>query len=209
MGIEHYPAFVAACILLNLTPGADTLYILTRSVTQGRRAGLWSAGGILAGCLVHTSLAALGLSLLLAASAWAFAAVKLAGAGYLVVLGLLTLFVKQTPFSAAGQALPREKAPKLFVQGLATNVLNPKVALFFLAFLPPFVNPATGGPLSFAALGLTFIATGTVYCLLLVLSSTALTRTLRERPRVGPWLNRGSGIVYLGMGTAVFLAERP
>lgn len=206
-GIDHYGAFVAACILMNLTPGADTLYILTRSVAQGRRAGLWSALGICAGCLVHTSLAALGLSLLLAASAWAFTAVKVAGGAYLLWLGFTALFGRRQAFAVDGTPAAPESRTKLFVQGLATNVLNPKVALFFLAFLPPFVNPVTGGPVSFLLLGLTFFTTGTVYCLALVALSSGFTGFLRRRAGAANLLNRGSGAVFVGMGTFVLLGE--
>lgn len=207
MGIEHYGAFVVACVVMNLTPGADTLYILTRSVAQGRRAGLWSALGISAGCLVHTTLAALGLSLVLATSAWAFTAVKVVGGAYLIWLGITALFGKRRAFELGEtSAAP---ARTLFLQGLATNVLNPKVALFFLAFLPPFVDPATGGPLSFLVLGLTFFTTGTIYCLALVALSSGFTAFLRRRPRAAGVLNRGSGVVFLGLGGAVLLGERP
>jgi len=206
-GIEHYGAFVVACVVMNLTPGADTLYILTRSVAQGRRAGLWSALGISAGCLVHTALAALGLSLVLATSAWAFTLVKVVGGAYLIWLGVTALFGKRQAFDL-GQAEPAP-ARKLFFQGLATNVLNPKVALFFLAFLPPFVDPATGGPLSFVVLGLTFVTTGTLYCLGLVAVSSGFTAFLRRRPRATVFLNRGSGLVFVGLGGAVLVGERP
>lgn len=207
MGIEHYGAFVVACVVMNLTPGADTLYILTRSVAQGRRAGLWSALGISAGCLVHTTLAALGLSLVLATSAWAFTAVKVVGGVYLIWLGVTALFGKRQAFQL-GHTEP-VGARKLFFQGLATNVLNPKVALFFLAFLPPFVDPATGGPLSFLVLGLTFFTTGTLYCLALVAVSSGFTAFLRRRPRAAELLGRGSGLVFVGLGGAVLVGERP
>lgn len=207
MGIEHYGAFVVACVVMNLTPGADTLYILTRSVAQGRRAGLWSALGISAGCLVHTTLAALGLSLVLATSAWAFTVVKVAGGAYLIWLGITALFGKRRAFNLGEASVA--SARTLFLQGLATNVLNPKVALFFLAFLPPFVDPATGGPLSFLVLGLTFFTTGTLYCLALVALSSRFTAFLRRRPRAAGALNRGSGVVFVGLGAAVLAGERP
>lgn len=206
-GIEHYGAFVAACVLMNLTPGADTLYILTKSVAQGRRAGLWSALGICAGCLVHTTLAALGLSLILASSAWAFLAVKIAGGVYLLWLGVTALFGKRRAFAVDGRPVRPESRRRLFLQGLATNVLNPKVALFFLAFLPPFVNPASGGPLSFLLLGLTFFTTGTIYCLVLVAVSSGFTAFLRRRAGAAHALNRGAGAVFVGMGAFVLLGE--
>ncbi len=206
IGIEHYPAFVLACVALNLTPGADTLYILTRAISQGRWAGLWSALGISSGCLVHTAAAAGGLSLLLASSATAFTVVKMLGAGYLVWLGVTALLGKGHGFTLTGEA-PRVSARTLFLQGLATNVLNPKVALFFLAFLPQFVDPTHGGPGSFALLGLTFFTTGTLWCLVLAFAASMVTATLRRRPGLGTWLNRGSGVVFLGMGAAVLVGE--
>jgi len=206
-GIDHYLAFVAACVLLNLTPGADTLYILTRSIAQGRKAGFWSAAGIMTGCLVHTTAAALGLSVVLATSALAFTVVKVAGAAYLIWLGASALFGKHQAFSV-GSGLPPVSVGKMFLQGMATNVLNPKVALFFLAFLPQFVDPARGGPLAFGLLGLTFVATGTTWCLILVVASSALTEALRRRPKIGPWLNRGSGVVFVGLGAAVLWGDR-
>jgi threonine/homoserine/homoserine lactone efflux protein len=199
---------VAACVLLNLTPGADTLYILTRSVAHGRRAGLWSAAGIMTGCLVHTAAASLGLSVVLATSSLAFGAVKVAGAAYLIWLGVTALLGRHA--ALAFDAEPRRvPARTLFVQGLATNVLNPKVALFFLAFLPQFVDPAGGGPLAFGLLGLTFVATGSLWCLVLVLASSTLSSALRRRPRVAGWMNRGSGVVFVGLGAAVLAGERP
>lgn len=204
---DQYLTFVAACVLLNLTPGSDTVYIVTRSVAWGRAAGLWSAAGIMTGCLVHTLLATLGLSAVLAASDLAFNALKLAGAAYLVWLGLRTLLRRAAPLGTQG---PGGAAPPrlLFLQGLATNVLNPKVALFFLALLPQFVDPGRAGPAAFALLGLTFVGTGSLWCLVLVAASARLTRGLRERPRTAAALTRGSGLVYLALGGLVLWGER-
>jgi threonine/homoserine/homoserine lactone efflux protein len=134
-GIENYVGFVIAGILLNLTPGADTMYILTRSISQGRRAGVYSVLGIGSGCLIHTILAAFGLSIILAKSALAFNIIKYVGVAYLVYLGIKMIMEKNNLFDNKTQQLETTKLVKIYQQGLLTNVLNPKVALFFLSFL--------------------------------------------------------------------------
>ena len=136
-GTEHFWLFVASGLLLNITPGQDTLYIVTRSVAQGRAAGLWSVLGIASGSGVHTLAAAFGLSAILATSAHAFTIVKLAGAAYLVYLGVKMLLERPSPAPAGVEPpLRHESAWAVYRAAVLTNVLNPKVALFFLAFLP-------------------------------------------------------------------------
>jgi len=138
-GIQHFALFLTAGILLNLTLGPDTAFILGRSVTDGRRAGIASALGISVGSILHTFAAALGLSAFLATSAWAFTAVKWMGACYLIFLGVKTCLQKRVDFSTRDQSRPSHSRAA-FRQGILTNVLNPKVALFFLAFLPQFID---------------------------------------------------------------------
>jgi threonine/homoserine/homoserine lactone efflux protein len=161
LGIHGYWLFVVSGILLNLTPGQDTMFILGRSVTGGVRAGVAAALGICIGSIGHTLLAALGLSAILATSALAFTVVKLAGAAYLIYLGLRLLLTR----TAQGAELPATAVAGVprtaFLQGILTNLLNPKVALFFLALLPQFIDPASEHKtLAFLALGATFITTG-------------------------------------------------
>ena len=178
-GIENYAGFLAAGVLLNMLPGVDSVYVLTRSAAEGKRVGVASVFGISSGVLFHTTLVALGLSAVLAASPKAFFAVKLAGAAYLLWLGIKT-------FREKGSIIPTESAePKktglwgAYLQGFLTNALNPKVALFFLAFMPAFVSPTnTYGPLPFLLLGLTFFVTGTLWCLVLVAAGAALKKLL-------------------------------
>src|SRR4051812_47533255 len=175
LGIHDFWLFVASGIVLNVTPGPDTLYIVGRSVAQGRRAGAVSALGISSGCMLHTVAAAVGLSALLASSAAAFTAVRYAGAAYLVYLGARLLCGRENrgrkgdAHSAPGTALaagPTGAAWAVYRQGLFTNVLNPKVALFFLAFLPQFAEPqSTHRTAAFLFLGLVFIFNGTIWCL--------------------------------------------
>src|ERR1700736_733039 len=146
-GIHDFALFVTTGILLNLTPGPDTLYILGRSVAHGRRAGVASALGISVGSIFHTGAAALGLSAFLATSAWAFTAVKLAGAAYLIFLGVRALVQRGQNVSVPAE-FKANTVPAAFRQGILTNILNPKVALFFLAFLPQFIDAATPSKLA-------------------------------------------------------------
>lgn len=200
-GIENYPGFILAAILLNLTPGADTLYILTRSIAQGRQAGLVSVAGIMSGCVVHVLAAAFGLSLILSTSATAFFLVKAAGALYLIFLGLKTLFTKTPIFETGNSLFAPKDLPKIYRQGVITNVLNPKVALFFLSFLPQFINPqAAQGPLPFLILGATFLVTGTVWCLILTRTAARMTQCLRNNEHIGFFLQKLSGLVFIGFG---------
>jgi len=130
VGIVHYEMFLIAAIILNITPGSDTIYILSRSISQGRTTGIYSVLGSSSGCVIHTVLASLGLSVILAQSALAFTSVKIAGAIYLGYLGITMLFTKNNILaSQAENAMSNKDA---FLQGLMTDVLNPKVALFFL-----------------------------------------------------------------------------
>lgn len=208
-GIHNFVLFITTGILLNLTPGPDTLYILGRSVAHGRRAGVASALGISVGSIFHTGAAALGLSAFLATSAWAFTFIKLAGAAYLIFLGVRALFERQDELSLPAR-FKRRGAGAAFRQGIVTNILNPKVALFFLAFLPQFIDAnAPSKTLAFILLGLTFVVTGTTWCLILAWFSSGFSARLRESRTITAWLNRavGSLFVFLGLRLA-FAAKR-
>jgi threonine/homoserine/homoserine lactone efflux protein len=208
-GIENYAGFVAAAIILNLTPGADTLYILTRSIAQGSRAGLVSVAGIMSGCVVHVLAAAFGLSLILTTSATAFFLVKWAGAIYLIFLGIRALTTRAPAFETQSSRFSNKDLVIIYRQGMITNILNPKVALFFLSFLPQFINPAnTDGPLPFLFLGGTFLVTGTLWCLVLTRTATRMTRMLRENAGIGMWMQKLSGIVFIGFGVSLALNSR-
>src|SRR5688500_1225595 len=183
-GIHDFVLFVTTGILLNLTPGPDTVYILGRSIAHGRRAGVASALGISIGSVFHTCAAALGLSAFLATSAWAFTAVKLAGAAYLIFLGVRALLERNRDLAIPAH-FKRNDPAAAFRQGILTNILNPKVALFFLAFLPQFIDSAAPSKtIPFLILGLTFVTTGTIWCLVLAWFSSAFSARLRENPTV-------------------------
>lgn len=199
-GIHDFSVFLFTGIILNLTPGPDTFYILGRSMAQGRGAGIASAIGISTGSLIHTFAAASGLSALVVAFASAFLAIKLAGAVYLVYLGTRMMFSRP---SAAGipAAFSSSGFWAVYRQGLFTNVLNPKVALFFLAFMPQFI--AADSATKFAAfltLGLCFITTGTLWGLCLAWFSAILGDRLRGSTTFAEVLNRTAGALFIFLG---------
>ncbi len=207
-GIENYFGFILAAIILNLTPGVDTMYILTRSISQGKHAGLASVAGICSGCVVHVFCAAFGLSLILTTSAKVFTLVKWAGALYLIYLGIKTVFEKHSFLNSNSSENESSSLFKIYKQGVLTNVLNPKVALFFLSFLPQFINPEyTTGPLPFLILGTTFLFTGTIWCLALSWMASSMTNILRTHPSIGVALQKISGLIFIGFGLKLALSK--
>lgn len=213
-GIENYFGFIIAALILNITPGTDSIYIITRSVSQGRSAGLQSVFGITSGALIHTLLAAFGLSVLLASSPLAFMIVKYLGAAYLCYLGFKMIF--STAFGAMATNLANDTGVTvvnntgwhIYKQGVLTNMLNPKVALFFLAFLPQFIDPSYAhSTLSFLLLGLTFATTGFLWCVCLSLLSSRFSKRLRANPAIETVMNRISGAVFFGLGVKLFMEE--
>lgn len=200
-GIENYWLFVLSGVILNITPGADTMYIVTRSVAQGKNAGIVSALGVSTGGLIHTVLTALGLSVILASSQTAFNVVKYAGAVYLVYLGV-TIFLKRKDTATSQEnKCQNGKLPIIFFQGVLTNLLNPKVALFFLSFLPQFINSAeANSPAPFLILGSTFLTTGTIWCMILVFAASYFTIALRKNSKIETVLKKISGIIFMSLG---------
>jgi threonine/homoserine/homoserine lactone efflux protein len=206
-GTQNLALFVASGFLLNLTPGQDTLYIVGRSVAQGRRAGVLSVLGITSGCVVHTLAAAFGLSAILATSARAFLVVKFAGAAYLAYLGVCMLLERPATGGALADMQP-ESAWKIYRAGVLTNVLNPKVALFFMAFLPQFVDAASPSKISaFLFLGALFMCTGTAWCFVLVWCASAMSRRFRETPSAGVFLKRAAGAMFIALGARLAVSK--
>ena len=207
-GIHDFGLFLAAGVLLNLTPGPDTVYILGRSIAHGRRAGVASAFGICVGSIFHTCAAAFGLSAFLATSAWAFSAVKLAGAAYLIFLGVRALLRPDHDVHVPAKLEQSDQAAA-FRQGVLTNILNPKVALFFLAFLPQFIDSATPSKMAaFLTLGLTFVTTGTIWCLVLAWFAAAFSARLRGNAAVARLLNGAVGSLFIFLGLRLAVAAR-
>ena len=211
LGIVNYGTFVASTVALCLTPGIDTVYILTRSLAGGRRDGVASALGINTGLLVHTVLVATGLSLLLSACEPAFFAVKLCGAAYLVVMGIKSIVAAARGEAGAltvGEGDQASDPRKTYLQGVATNVLNPKIVLFFLALLPQFVSPANAfGSVPFLVLGLTYVVFSTAWTLVLVMASAPLSGWLSSNESARRVTGVVSGLVYMALGAMVFATK--
>lgn len=206
-GTHDLALFILSAVLLNISPGADSLYIVTRSVGDGLRGGVVATLGIALGCCVHVVAAAAGLSAVLATSSVAFSIVKFLGAAYLIYVGWSLLRTKSLP-PAQTPALPAQSARATFVQGLLTNVLNPKVGLFFLAFVPQFIDPAAvNKPLAFVFLGTLFTTTGTLWGLLLAWLASRAKR-VRLNPRWTAWLSRSVGAVFVLLGVRLALSRQ-
>jgi RhtB (resistance to homoserine/threonine) family protein len=208
-GIVGFQTFLAAAILLNLTPGNDTVFILSKSMAQGRRAGIVSALGISSGCVIHTVFAALGLSAVISKSAIVFSVVKYAGAAYLLYVGWKMTRDQSGIDAAVSTRNERTRYLEIYRDALLTNVLNPKVALFFLAFLPQFVAPGTRDVfLPFLILGFVFVTTGTIWCLALALSSSFISERLKNNAKISGAINKICGAVLIVLGIKVALADK-
>lgn len=187
----------------------DTMYILGRSISQGRKAGVLSALGIATGALVHSVFAGLGISLILAKSALAFGFVKYAGAGYLIFLGIKMLLSKPDNNFELHNEVKKVNYKKIYISGIFTNVLNPKVALFFLAFLPQFIDQNyVQSPLPFIILGLTFVFTGTTWCLILALFASKLSSKIGRNYKVKKWLDKTTGGIFIVLGIKLALTKK-
>ena len=199
--------FMTAALALNVTPGPDMLYVVARSVGEGRAAGIISSLGIAAGCLVHTFAVAFGLAGLLEAVPVAFDVVKWMGAVYLVWLGVRALRMRGAATGRTAVAPATRGA--IFRQGMLTNVLNPKVALFFLAFLPQFVDPERGPvALQLISLGLLFNVSGTLVNILVAVLASGAGAWSRRRFGESPFMRRLTGVLFIALGLRLALLER-
>lgn len=210
VGIHDLWLFVLSGLLLNISPGPDTAYILGRSAQLGWRGGATAALGIGTGILVHVTAAAAGVSALLAASAAAFTIVKYLGAAYLVYIGARMLLARSRG-EEPGPNLDcgATRLSVVFFQGFLTNVLNPKVALFFLAFLPQFVDAdAPSKALALLFLGLLFGFNGTLWCLFIAWLSARASAAFRKNRKAHDWINRTLGSLFIYLGLRLAAAER-
>jgi RhtB (resistance to homoserine/threonine) family protein len=210
---QHLLLFIAAGWLLNLTPGPDVLYIVTNSLRAGARAGIIAGLGITAGCFVHIFAAAVGVSVLLATSATAFTMLKWMGAAYLLWIGIKILFSRRpqatTDLRAVATSEPQRPLKAIFIGGFWTNVLNPKVAIFFLAFVPQFITPDAASPaLAFAMLGVLFnlnaipVSVGWALLAAWMAKRDAVQRGMH-------WLDRAAGVMFIGFGIKLALTDNP
>ena len=201
--------YVVASLALILTPGQDMIYVITRSLAQGRLAGVFSALGVIVGILVHTALAAAGVSAILHASESLFVALKLVGAAYLVYLGI-RLILSEGPVLGGAQAGDALRPWALFWQGVLSNVTNPKIVLFFFAFLPQFVDPSSSHPTrDLVLLGVLYALMGLPVKVGVALAAGSLAARFARSPAAGRWLHRASGTILIGLGLKLAASERP
>jgi len=208
-GVHDLPLFVSAGVLLNVTPGVDFLYVVAASTRGGARAGILAALGIGAGCFVHIVAAALGVSTLVAASASAFALVKAAGACYLAYVGLRLIFSRAS--ARATRSADARELRHVFRGGFLTNALNPKVALFFLALVPQFIDASARNAFApFVLLGAMFDAMGTAWNVVVALAAAAMASRFRTAGAMHArrWLERALGAMFVGLAARLAWSER-
>ena len=205
-GTHDYVIFLLAGIALNLAPGQDTIYILSRSIAQGRVVGIASVFGVGAGCTIHVIAAAVGLYSVIALSPAVFFLITLAGALYLIYLGIITWTRRTVPNP---ESLLHDTSGGVWLayrQGMTTNLLNPKVAMFFISFLPQFIDPVSNlGFISFLFLGGTFLCTGMIWCLFLALCASAVADTLRTNPRIQTGFDGITSLIFICLGVVILI----
>ncbi|UUZ50833.1 LysE family translocator [Massilia sp. B-10] len=207
-GIHDLTLFIISGLLLNIMPGPDSLLIMTRSATQGWRAGVAAVMGICTGTMVHVLAAAIGLSAILATSATAFMVVKIVGAAYILYMAVGLLLSKRKD-PAKATTIPPLPYRKIYLQGLLTNVLNPKVAIFFLAFVPQFIDAgAASKPLAFVILGCIFNFNGMLWSVALAVFTGMASARLKVSPAVSLWLNRVTGGLFVWLGIKLALSKQ-
>lgn len=207
-GIENFTGFLVLAILMNLTPGSDSIYIITRSIAQGKKAGIYSVLGVGSGAVVHIILSAFGLSVLLSKSLLFFTFIKWLGALYLIYLGIRMLFEKSNLLTVDNSNFSKVDLWKIYRQGFYTNILNPKVALFFLSLLPQFIlTDYESSPVPFLILGTTFLSTGILWCLFLAFAASFMTKVLRNNNTTGRFMKKISGCVFVGLGIQVLFRK--
>ncbi len=200
-GIDNFLGFLFAGIVMNLTPGADSIYIITRSIAQGKKAGIYSVLGIGSGAVIHVLLSAFGLSIVLAKSILLFNIVKWTGAAYLIYLGVRMYLDKSNLFNNKKTKFEKVDLWKIYRQGFFTNMLNPKVALFFLSLLPQFIKPNyVNNTIPFLILGGTFLGTGITWCLFLAYSASFMTNTLRSNYKAAVIMKKLTGFIFIRLG---------
>lgn len=206
MGIENVIAFMITALFFIMTPGIDTVFILNKSLGQGVKSGVYATLGVSSGVLIHTILATLGLSILIAKSPYAFSIIKYSGTVYLIYLGYVKLTEKQNLFSGNKEDEVKKGGKTAFWSGFLTNTLNPKVALFFLAFFPQFISPVKmEDSMPFLILGLIYALIGVIWFLVLTLFASICSQKIKNDPNVSLWLNRLSGIVFILMAIRMAL----
>jgi len=204
LGIENFMTFMVTALLFIMTPGIDTVFVLNKSIGQGRKSGIVSAMGINTGVLTHTFLSAIGLTVLIAKSAIAFMVIKYIGAFYLIYIGVKKYRDTSVLFADNCVSEVKNSSKTDFWSGFFTNSLNPKVALFFLAFFPQFITPSKlEDPIPFVLLGITFAIIGVIWYVILTLFASTFSTKIKGNPNSGIWLNKISGFLFVLMGLQI------
>lgn len=206
--INNFYLFLTVSLLINLSPGPDMIYTAARSLSQGTKAGVFSALGIFVGCLFHTTAAVFGLSKIIEESVLLFSIIKYAGAAYLIFLGVRSLLNKRKAKDQIDTLLKLTNR-KIFFQGMLTNILNPKVAIFFLSFLPQFINPHSSYLREqIAFLGLWFDIQGALMLVLVACAVGAFKNILKKNKSFWSWQEKITGLILIGLGVKMFLVKK-
>jgi RhtB (resistance to homoserine/threonine) family protein len=206
--IDNFYLFLTVSLLINLSPGPDMIYTAARSLSQGTKAGVFSALGIFVGCLFHTTAAVFGLSKIIEESVLLFSIIKYAGAAYLIFLGIRALWNKRRTKDQI-DTLPKLTNRKIFFQGMLTNILNPKVAIFFLSFLPQFINPQSSYLREqIAFLGLWFDVQGALMLVLVACAVGAFKTILQKNKSFWSWQEKITGLILIGLGVKMFFVKK-
>lgn len=208
LGTHDLEIFIISCITLNLIPGVDTIYIISRSISEGIKAGIISALGISTGAIFHILATALGLSALIFSFSYAFTIIKVIGAVYLIYLGISVLLKHKNSLHVKSFKNKEESDYKIYKQAVLTNVLNPKVALFFMALLPQFVSvDAENKIFSFLFLGSIFLCTSTIWCLIIAIFASKVGMKFQSSERSSRIMSKLTGVVFILLGLKLFLAK--
>jgi RhtB (resistance to homoserine/threonine) family protein len=206
--IDNFYLFLAVSILINLSPGPDMIYTAARSLSQGIKAGVFSALGIFVGCLFHITAAVFGLSKVIEESVLLFSIIKYAGAAYLIYLGIRS-FLNKKKTKKEIEPLPILTSRKIFLQGMLTNILNPKVAIFFLSFLPQFINPQSNYlKEQIAFLGFWFDVQGTAILIVVACTVGAFKNILQKNTAIWNWQQKITGLILFGLGLKMFFSKK-
>lgn len=209
LGIENLGAFILTAIIVVITPGVDTIMVLTRSISKGKNSGLYSALGVSLGLLVHTCAATFGLSQILSKSAIAFSIVKYVGAAYLIYLGYRSFTNKDEQVEIKSVESKLTGMGQMFFTAFLSDILNPKIALFFLAFLPQFINSKEiNNPVPYFLLGLIIFFITLIWCTFLALTGSNVAQHFNKNKNIENWMNKTSGIVFILLGLKIALTKK-
>ena len=208
-GIINLEAFIVTALIVVTTPGIDTIMVLTRSISKGKKAGLYSALGVSLGLIFHTCAITFGLSLIIAQSAVAFGIIKYLGAAYLIYIGLKSLLSKSEQTEIKATNIKITGMRKMFLTAFLSDVLNPKIAIFFLAFLPQFIQPTEiNNPVPYLLLGLIMFFITLIWCAFLAVMGSKVAVLFNKNKKTENWLNKTSGIVFIFLGLKVALTKK-